>query len=89
MFEKINTGATLKEIKSFLPRSTKNIETSLEELLEGKVIVCEGEGETRIYQGNRKSKIFTALFNVDVEVSDQAHERKKRLRAQMMTGVKK
>jgi hypothetical protein len=58
-------------------------------LLEGDVIVCDGEGEAKSYQGNRKSKIFLALFNIDVEVSDQAYVRKKRLRAQMITGIKK
>lgn len=89
LFEKIGPGATFKEIKSYLPRSTKNIESSIAELVSSEVIVCEGEGEGKIYRGNRRSKIFTALFNIDVELSDQAYVRKRRLRAQMMAPPKK
>ena len=92
LFEKIGTGATIKEIQSSLPRNSKYPEKYLNELMDAKIVVCENPEaplNERKYEGNRRSKIFTSLFNIDIEISDIEHERKKKLRAQMLSAQKK
>jgi hypothetical protein len=92
LFEKIGTGATLKEIQMRLPRNAKYPQRVLDSLTVDGLAVCENpeavENE-RIYHGNTKSKIFTSLFTIDMALDDIEHERKKKLRALMFSPKKK
>lgn len=92
LFEHIGTGATQKEIQSVLPRNAKYLERVLGDLMDAKIVLCknpETAPELRLFEGNTKSKIFTSLFNIDIELSDIEHERKRKIRAAMLAGPKK
>lgn len=92
LFEKIESGATIKEIQAALPRNSKYPTKHIDELIARKIVICdnpEAPENERIYHGNRNSIIFRSLFTVDVELSDMEHERKKQLRKQMLYGPKK
>lgn len=91
LFEKIGPGATIKEIQASLPRNTKYPEKYLNEMMAAGIVVCENPSvplNERKYHGNRKSRIFTSLFTVDVELNDMEYKRKKKLRAAMLANKK-
>ena len=92
LFEKIERGATIKEIQISLPRNTKYPERNLRELQEEGIVVCENPEapvNEQKFIGNSKSKVFVGLFTVDIELSELEHERKKKLRAAMLASMKK
>jgi len=93
LFDRIGAqGMTIDQIQAALPRNTKYPERNLAELMEAKIVVCdnpEAPEKERMYSGNTKSKIFTSLFNIDIELSDLEYIRKKKIRKQMLAGAKK
>jgi hypothetical protein len=92
LFEKIGNGATLKDIQASLPRNAKYPQKVLESMIDDDIVICENPEaptESRKYHGNTKSKIFTALFTVEMAFSEIEHERKKKLRALMFAPAKK
>ena len=87
LFDHIDNGATVKEIQASLPRNAKYPERVLAELQEAGIVICanpDSPAPERVWSGNTKSKIFTQLFNIDLELGDIEHERKKKIRARML-----
>ena len=83
LFEKIGSGAKIKDIQASLPRNSKYPTKHLSELEDLGIVVCDDKKKPeneRVYSGNGKSMIFTSLFNIDIKLNKIELERKNKLR---------